>query len=1119
MSIKYKLNSVATAVSLAFLTIPSALAAQEQSKDDAVEVIEVTGFKGSLLRSLNNKRLNDSVSDSIFSEDIGKSADQDIGEALQRVTGVSIQRGQGAGESEGTTVTVRGAGPNLNNISLNGIVLTSSTENQAVDLSAYSSDILNSIEVIKTAAADQEEGSLGANIELKTLRPLNVQEDRRVLELQGRYDDYASENDYKISGSFSQKFLDETLGFYITAFKETQSSRRDMYYTDRFQKIGATAARTPSGELYQEFEEDGVTPKTFYGYANTQTGYKLFQNSMERQGFTTALQWAISDSTELNLGLTMSEQFRKTDDNTIASIGSGDAYLDIDLQPYGNKTSGNVLDANDPWLVYNPKNSFFEKKIDRTARGRTARLQSGIDTDNQIVNLELNHFFTDSFSMILRGGYSKTKADDDYYSYLNSNNYAHVSDDALRAVPVDQIQPTGYDCTSGQCYIITGTGMVDFGPGQSGAPGEDIEDNIVLTAYNPDDRDAIHLQQAVSRDRLMEDKQTSLYADFDWQLDYGPITSIEFGAKYQTREKDVFNQEYWFEGIPSPEGQQPLGISVDSIRLSEVTDGVTPYGSDFLADLGYARTNTTDGWWTINARKSFDLLFANDDVRLKPNLANDRTIELENIAAYIKTNFSLFDERLTGNFGLRYVESNLENAQGYSSVDFQNNAVVSRNLVAIASNSSLVACTPEQLYANGVDHDDIANGGSNPAGQLGSDGTWVSIPGQECYDENYDLSSNYRSRYQDLSKPEDPAQFGASASNKNKNWLPSLTLNYDLNDDMVVRFAASKTMARPKIDSLKPSYSIREFVWGAGNSSANLSNPYLKPLESKNIDLSFEWYFNEGGALTVAYFQKDMTNFEESASIAAHWKDLRSVTDEELTTLIPNEDIFIPYANGQPLDYDIAGKAAGCLEDHRHIWQSIAPDLSATCDTIQITSLRNGKGGSNKGIEIGYNQNFDFLPGIFSGLGTAVNYTYSDSKTDAEEIELGAKLASLPLENISKHTYNISTFWEQDGNLVRLAWNHRTDSLARRSFESGALWNEGGGQLDLSANYQVNDNFTITFNAVNLTNKESRQYYTNLTDQDFTIDGNALEGEANKSKTIRQWTSGTIYRLGVRASF
>jgi len=118
----YKLSALSTAISLALVMSPGLYAQESDSKINKkkakeIEVIEVTGFKGSLLRSLNEKRLSDGVSDSIFSEDIGKSADQDIGEALQRVTGVSITQGGGHGGNEGTNITVRGAGPNLNNIS------------------------------------------------------------------------------------------------------------------------------------------------------------------------------------------------------------------------------------------------------------------------------------------------------------------------------------------------------------------------------------------------------------------------------------------------------------------------------------------------------------------------------------------------------------------------------------------------------------------------------------------------------------------------------------------------------------------------------------------------------------------------------------------------------------------------------------------------------------------------------------------------------------------------------------------------------------------------------------------------------------------------------------------
>ncbi|WP_286133483.1 TonB-dependent receptor [Colwellia sp. UCD-KL20] len=1100
MSIKHKVHPLSMAIAISIASVPISHAFAEESKQasaEEIEVIEVKGFKGSLLRSLNNKRLNDSVSDSIFSEDIGKSADQDIGEALQRVTGVSIQRGGGFGEGDATTVTVRGAGPNLNNITLNGIALTSNTENQAVDLSGYSSDILNSIEILKTSSADHDEGSLGAGVLLKTFRPLDASEDKRVLEIQGRYDDFAEENDHKFSGSFSQKLMDDTLGLYVTAFSEKQASRKDMFYTDTLNITSVdNAIDAQTGEL--------TGPVT--GYSNGQNGYKLFKNSLKRDGFTAALQWAISDNTEVNFNVTMTDQFIVTNDNSIAVIGAENANL----------ASDPVLDPNNPWIVYDTDKQFFTKKIDRSARGRIKQLQSGVETKNKIYSLDLTHFWSDTLRMDLKIGATKTVANDEYYTLLNTNNYVHVS--GFDTIPNSVIEPTGYDCTSGKCVIVTGEGLVDFGPGQTGAPGEDTSDNIATTGFNPDDLAATHLQQAYSRDRDMSDKQKSAYLDFDWDVELGPITQFEFGAKYQKRNKDVFNQSYQFEGVPVPFGQEALGTQIDSVQLSQVTDGLTPHGDNFMSELGYGRDNTTDGWYTINGAKAFDLLFANDDVRAEPDLGNDRQIELENQAIYFKANFSLLDDDLTGNIGFRYVKSNVESA-GYSSIRYQNGAVSSRELIKIANDSSLPACTDEQLYANGESYDEDINGigGPNFAGGFDTNGNFGPIASQNCYDVNFDLNPDTRNRYADgTSERKNPDQFAATGSSESTNFLPSLTLSYKINEDMVGRFALSKTMARPRIDSLKPSYSMAQNVWGAGDSNGTINNPALKPLESKNIDLSYEWYFNEGGAFSLAYFHKDMSNFEEKASINAHWVDLTSMDQSVIQSSNPLDFLIEKGADGKDLLFD---ETPNCFENSRHRWQTNSLESSSVCDTIIVNLIRNGKGGTNQGIEVGYTQNFDFLPGVFGGLGTTMNYTYSDSKTDAEIGALNTKLSSLPMENVSKHQLNISGFWEADGNLIRLAYNHRTDSLAQRSHLTGALWNEGGGQLDLSANYKINDNFTVTFNAVNIGKRIYRQYYTNLTDVKVKIDGNALEGGVDKSKTIREWSTGTIYRLGVRATF
>ena len=67
-------------------------------------VIEVDGYRGNLKRNLNSKRLASGVQDSIYSEDIGKSSDQNIAESLSRVSGVTVQEA----DNEGTRIRVRG---------------------------------------------------------------------------------------------------------------------------------------------------------------------------------------------------------------------------------------------------------------------------------------------------------------------------------------------------------------------------------------------------------------------------------------------------------------------------------------------------------------------------------------------------------------------------------------------------------------------------------------------------------------------------------------------------------------------------------------------------------------------------------------------------------------------------------------------------------------------------------------------------------------------------------------------------------------------------------------------------------------------------------------------------
>ena len=117
-----------TVLALLIADLLIAVSAQAQTTDktadaDAGPTVVVSGIRASLSSSLNTKRLQDGVVDAVSAEDAGKFPDTNIAESLQRVTGVQIQRNGG----EGRYISVRGLGPEFNNVLVNGRTLTSDT--------------------------------------------------------------------------------------------------------------------------------------------------------------------------------------------------------------------------------------------------------------------------------------------------------------------------------------------------------------------------------------------------------------------------------------------------------------------------------------------------------------------------------------------------------------------------------------------------------------------------------------------------------------------------------------------------------------------------------------------------------------------------------------------------------------------------------------------------------------------------------------------------------------------------------------------------------------------------------------------------------------------------------
>lgn len=298
--------------------------------------------------------------------------------------------------------------------------------------------------------------------------------------------------------------------------------------------------------------------------------------------------------------------------------------------------------------------------------------------------------------------------------------------------------------------------------------------------------------------------------------------------------------------------------------------------------------------------------------------------------------------------------------------------------------------------------------------------------------------------------------------------LPSINATYSLADDTLIRFAAAKVMRRPEFGELSPAISVdNSLVTGTQGSYQ------LDPYRITQYDISAEHYFGDGGMVSAALFYKDVESFTVASSSCMASADTiegQNVTEYVNVCLLDTAGVSqddVNYVTGdQGLAYVEAQRDAGLTG-------------------IVIDTDVNGGSGKVAGIELAYQQQFSFLPGIWSGLGVSTNYTYADSEQPDGN----------PLLDISNNTFNGQLYWEYEGYQVRLAYNWRDKYLdtqdEKRVRPVGALatgiynrtnpeeayfdptlgnnYRDARGQFDFSFSYDVNENITVIANAVNLT--------------------------------------------------
>ncbi|WP_111979175.1 TonB-dependent receptor [Algibacillus agarilyticus] len=280
-------------------------------------------------------------------------------------------------------------------------------------------------------------------------------------------------------------------------------------------------------------------------------------------------------------------------------------------------------------------------------------------------------------------------------------------------------------------------------------------------------------------------------------------------------------------------------------------------------------------------------------------------------------------------------------------------------------------------------------------------------------------------------------------------FLPSanVSLNLDEEESVMLRFAYNKSLVRPDLRAASPT---SQFKYIPGLAEVQLPGVGIKPFEADSFDLSLEWYNREGSAVTLALFNKEIENLFKTASLC---------------------DSSALVGTGVNLGKLTELSDGSCVTDGNDSLED--PDLLIDGSEVRMAGIVNIPDTiSVKGLELSVQQNLDFLPYPFNGLGGVLNYSRTQ-QNDTDESRI---------PGISDETYNAIAYYEQDDYGIRIAYNYRTAYDLRTTGTSNGSADrsvKAAGRLDASVYYNFTDDLSFSLKAYNLTDNLYEEYQDN----------------------------------------
>jgi len=847
-----KLALVASAVSLAC----SAASAQDSARSGAGEPaaslaqteetqneVVITGVRQSIESAIDAKRDASEIKDVINAEDIGQLANDNVAEALQRITGVQVNRGN---DGEGRQVQVRGLSEN--NVTINGAtpsgtgdVDLSNGNDRSINFQDLPAELFSGVEILKALSADQIEGSLGGTINLQTRAPLSGKRDF-IVNLSGtaKFAEVGELSRQDVNLFVQKKFEDTPLGDFgvilNVGYKEIASyayvyggnevidapgiwtrrtgdvdppasvgANQTALNYNFFQlatipnATGGGSRPNPYRYAIDDPNGDGVSDANDVYYIPGAFGVSERVRDDTRKSFNGTLQWKPAPNLDIRFDAVLTdldESLTGANMNIVSNIprsgilvgGPGATFEQV----------GTSAGFGDVYVLTGGRLASF------TTRVGAAPSISKVARESQQFSAEATWDVAPTLTLYAKGSTSRGKATTLDFGQLSAS--------------IEQQGGTNPRFNNQDFYNI-----VDYQRGGNLIPNVTFYENpfpssaygvngVVaeadLVRLNPGDLNynRYRYRQFQRNAADTENTDDSLRFDATWESDMGFLKSVQAGFRWAERSFERARYENPNEGggVAAVLGQgvrdpaQSINIWAVPLNPANTTDTGAAATSTFLTQC-------------LNTAGNPDILrrFGGN---LPMTFGSTAGCDVSAVTQY----FNLFDIRAV----------NPASGSGFYEVIDERFRVTEATLAGYLRANFRTQIGGVPMFGNvGLRYVETKTASS---GYLLNPGTPVSYS-----------TVTFRNRYDD--------------------WLPSANLNFALSKQVVARLAYSRTLGRPALTQISPGLELtRSDVDPDFAGFGVAGNPFLDPIHSDNFDVSLEWYYGKGSYLSVAGFIKDI---------------------------------------------------------------------------------------------------------------------------------------------------------------------------------------------------------------------------------------------------------------------